>query len=99
MADDRRRAPNWRTTAARGSASAGGSRAEPGKKRRGGGKRFLLLAAFLAVVGIIVGWLTLFGRTPPPVFLGVAVTEYTNVNYPSNHWAQQDSEALRQLFG
>src|SRR5262249_6796317 len=29
----------------------------------------------------------------------VAVTEYTNPNYPPNPWAQQDSDALRGLFG
>src|SRR5262245_61623254 len=99
MADDRRRAPNWRTKGGRTPGAASGPRTEPGKTRPGASKRFLLLAAVLTLIGVIVGLLTFFGKTPRPIFLGVAVTEYTNPNYPPNSWAQQDSDALRGLFG
>lgn len=98
MADDRRRAQNWRTTGGRTAGGTGGPRAEPGKKRPGGRKRFLILAAILALAGVIAGLIAFLGPPPKPIFLGVAVTEYTHPSYPPNAWAQQDSEALRQLF-
>jgi hypothetical protein len=94
MADDHRRMPNWRTTGGR---EPGRPQIEPGKKRPGGRKRLALLGAFLAVIGVVLGLLTLLNRTPRPIFLGMAVTEYAH--YPPNAWAQQDSDALRALFG
>src|SRR5260221_4320840 len=98
---DNRRTPNWRGSAPKsgpGPAKRGAEKTSPGPKKPAGGKqKFLLLAGILGVAGVIVGLITLIRPTPKPLFLGIAVTEYSNPNWPPNLWGQQDSKALQGL--
>ncbi len=52
-----------------------------------------------ALAGVVVGLLTYLRPAPKPIFLSLAITEYADRNFPVNAFAQQDSEALRKLFG
>src|SRR5262245_36341054 len=94
MADNRQK-PNWRGAAPH--AKAGAAKATPGPKRAGGKQKFLLLFGMLGLVGMIVGLITLIRPTPKPLYLGIAVTEYSNPNWPPNPWGQQDSKAIESL--
>ena len=80
----------WRNEDARG------GRAEPGSGRRRG--LFGLLVALMALVGAFVAWLFLFSPPSPPAFLSFSVTQYTDVRWPVNALAEQDSQHLLAPF-
>jgi hypothetical protein len=73
-----------------------GARAEPGSGRRRG--LFGLLVALMALVGAFVAWLLLWNPPSPPAFLSFSVTQYSDVHWPVNALAEQDSRHLLAPF-
>ncbi len=96
MSESRRPQDKWRHAAGQSSARSGAA-VSAGKPRTS--RLFLGALLLAALVGVVVGLLSFFRSAPKPIFLSIAVTEYSDRNFPVNAFAQQDSEALRQQFG
>jgi hypothetical protein len=70
--------------------------ARPLSRRRK--KIFAVLAAMLALVGAILGWLMFYNPFKPPDFLTIAILQYKPDLFPANAFAGRDSKALLRHF-
>ena len=97
MADSRRPQDMWRKGDGAKPSPRGSPSAPRGPSKKG--KLFRNALILAAVLGVVLGLLTFLRPAPEPIYLSIAVTEYTNPNWPVNAFARQDSEALRKHFG